>query len=630
MKILGAIALTSFFFLPNIVWAACIANGATVVYVNGIFTTNQQAGSDLKNLNTQYVRITGDGKTNFINGYNPSHVAGLGDLIQSAAQMMGKSISNFDRDTILLQIHPQVTTRKLLLVGHSQGAFYSNALYDYLLAHGEPKAAVGVYQVGSPASSVAGGGKYLNSSGDAMLGTLRGLGFKFLPDNIDLVSAPDDAQKTYPGHSFSGAYLAEAPERVVDDIQGTLKSLKADAASDTGECFTATDAGLDYQAAKAGFAVADTAANGIKTGAGAVQVAAVAAGNVLASAVQGAYGIAGKLVTDIGITVGGAASITHAAEPKSQPTNFDLLKKLYGSSLTKEEYKELLGTLGSAVATAPIVASVPQTTLAQADSAVPLLPSSGGARHHNEGAIQDTEQSPADAPTVPDTSGTGDTTISDPVATTTSAQEEATSTSEAPGLHLAPAVSPVVDSFDSYDGSGWATYGGSNNFGSSPGVIKYFATTSGECRSSGCLSGSEQIGNGGWGNPIRMYKTGAAVSEGSLVIWKKFHYGLQGVGNVWLMVCAGAPDAPDAKCEGTGDISRDGGQDAWTRYFLAWRNNGSVKEFCHMRDDTDQSHCSWQPSSLTAEQAPDTVVISGDAVRPDQGDRLWFDDLGTP
>ena len=54
-----------------------------------------------------------------------------------------------------MQIAPDVTTRRILIVGHSQGAQYADAIYDYLLAHGEPKSAVSVYAVATPASSVA-------------------------------------------------------------------------------------------------------------------------------------------------------------------------------------------------------------------------------------------------------------------------------------------------------------------------------------------------------------------------------------------------------------------------------------------------------------------------------------------
>lgn len=423
MKFLGAIALTGVFLLPSIALAACDADGATVVYVNGVFTNEKQARADARNLGIKYLNLTGDSKVNFINGYNPSHLAGLGDLAQAAAQIREKSISNYDRNTILLQIHPQLTTRKLLLVGHSQGAFYSNALYDYLVDNGEPESAVGVYQVGSPASYVAGGGTYLNSSGDFLLGALRDLGLKFLPDNIDLVSYGDDSRKIFYGHSFSGAYLAEAPDRIVGDMQGMLKKLKADSSSDTGECFAAPATGLGYKATKAGFTVADTAAAGIRAGAGVATRVAMAAGNALAFAAQSAYGIASKVAADIGITVGGAVGISHAADPSKAETNFSIFSKLYGSSIPKEEYKDLMG---GAVATAPIFAatpapapaaqpapvqqiapvpqsaSAPQISILPAGAVMPLLSGSGGARHRRSSSkAPEPEVSEPETPELP-------------------------------------------------------------------------------------------------------------------------------------------------------------------------------------------------------------------------------------
>src|SRR3990167_11105119 len=122
--------LVFLFLLPNIVFAYCSEEGATVVYINGIFTSLNDAKSDLSELKYEYRTKIKDYSVNFINGYNPSHLAGLGDLVQSAFQTFYSSASDFDRDTILLQIYPEVTTRKLVLVGHSQGSFYSNSIYD--------------------------------------------------------------------------------------------------------------------------------------------------------------------------------------------------------------------------------------------------------------------------------------------------------------------------------------------------------------------------------------------------------------------------------------------------------------------------------------------------------------------
>ncbi len=357
---------------PTLANAACVKEGATVVYINGVFTSLDGARQDLENLQGLYFKATNNRSINFINGYNPSHLAGLGDITQAASQTLNSSISSFDLNTILMQVHPQVTTRKLLLVGHSQGSFYANDIYSYLLEHGSPRAAVGVYHVGSPASFVAGGGKYLTSSNDSIINAARLIASN-ASDGLIPLAAATTATKPKPvmpanislsskdyGHLFSSVYLAEAPERVVGDIHSALSKLKAEAASDTGECFTSPNAGLGYKASKAGYMVADTAASGIKSGIGAAQVAAVTIGNAAALVAQGAYGVAGKVVSDFGITVGGVAGLSKAAEPEKKQTNFDVLKKLYGSSLTKEEYQEFFGDQGSAVALSPVLAEMPK------------------------------------------------------------------------------------------------------------------------------------------------------------------------------------------------------------------------------------------------------------------------------
>lgn len=651
MKFIGATALVSFFLLPNFVLAACVSNGATVVYINGIFTSEKEASADLDSLHRKYISRTGDLNTEFINGYNPSHIAGLGDIAEAAAQTLNSPISDFDLNTILLQIYPQVTTRKLVLVGHSQGALYSNELYDYLLAHGEPRAAVGVYQVGTPASFVAGGGRYVTSSNDSVINAAR-LIASAAPQGLVPLAAQGSAPAQKPplpanielpadgdGHGFSGAYLAGAPGRIVGDIEATLGALKPEWATGTGECFTPPDEGLAYDAQKAGFAAADAAAQGVRAGVGAAQAAAIAMGDALASALEGAYGVASKIAADIGTTAGGVAGLSHAAEPEDQPTNFDILKKLYGSSLTKEEYEDYLGGQGSAVASAPIFNAPAQEPQEAGETAPDPAPAAESApakitylghshAHHDAPEPVAQEEAPAEEPAQEDAPEPP----AEDAASSTPSADEATATPEAPAE---PAFmtggSPVTDSFDSYDGSGWKTYGSFNNFGFAPGVLLYAATTSGDCHSGGCIVGSTQVTNGGYGNPVRMYRTGAPVAEGSLVIWKKYQAGFQGTGGVSVEVCVGAPDSSGSTCDGLVNGLISGTPGVWQEYYLAWRDNGGSKEICGLKDDTDPSHCVWQASRhLTAGQAPDTVAIAGDAIRPDLGDRIWFDGLGTP
>ena len=641
------VALTFFLLLPSVSNAACVADGATAVYINGIFTDKRQAESDAKLLESNFKHVYPNSNVTFINAYNPSHLAGAGDLMQAAAQLRGKSISGYDLDTMLLQMHPQVTTRKLLLVGHSQGALYSNALYDYLLSNGEPKNAMGVYQVGSPASYVAGGGKYLNSSGDAMLGTLRGMGFTFLPDNIDLVSSGDDARKVFFGHSFSGAYLAEAPDRVVGDVQKALKNLKAESPSDAGGCFTAPHAGLGYAAAKAGFAVADTAALGIKSRAIATGRVAAAAGSALAAAAQAAYGAASKVAADIGVTVGGVVGLSHAAEPEKAQTNFDITSRLYGSSLSKDDYRELMG---GAVAMAPVFAAAPAPAQSHQGAAsaaaqpasvsvydtdenedgaaflLPLLAGSGGARHRSASRGEPEHEAPpaADAPyaepAADAASSTQEAIVAPPVqeATTTPA-ETATTTPETP----APSYALVFeDTFDTFNSKGWQTP--SDIYSGTLIPFEQEPADSGLCHTGACITGKG--GEGGLGTAPRTPFAAKLVGEsasGYLTVWVRRRDGIRTVTTRAFACVAGT----ECRNMYSSNLSAPS-DDQWHQHLFAWRTTPEGLWLCGQMDLLDVQSCAWGDTHESNPPAAfDGVALWGFAPRTDYGDRILIDDI---
>src|SRR3989338_7457423 len=216
---------------PAVTFAAsCSPSGMTVVYVNGILTTYPEAKRDLGMLQTEYIDRTRDYSTNFLTGYNQTHLAGGTDIIQSAAQAFGKSVSDFDLNTILMQIQPQVSTRKILLVGHSQGTFYTNSIYEYLLKNGVPTEAIAVYNLATPADRVAGEGKYLTSTNDKLINGIRPLMSKFgaklpLSANVTIPIPPNEINEKAGGHHFGSSYLAMETERIVSDITNALGKL---------------------------------------------------------------------------------------------------------------------------------------------------------------------------------------------------------------------------------------------------------------------------------------------------------------------------------------------------------------------------------------------------------------------
>ena len=260
-----------FGFSPLSALAACGAQGESVAYVNGILTNTKDAKNELFMLRLTMLSRPESRDITFINVFNPSHLAGLGDLAESVSQVLGTPISDFDYTNMTQQLHEYLSTRKVLLLGYSQGSLYTNSLYAYLLSHGEPKEAVGVYNVATPASTVAGGGAYLNSKEDIALSMIAAAAKKVgapppLPGNIDIIISPEDiAHNPVEGHSFVDAYLMGAPGKVGSDTLKNLSTLKPVFASETGDCFDAPPESVGERFERGVFRVADPIA-GIAAG----------------------------------------------------------------------------------------------------------------------------------------------------------------------------------------------------------------------------------------------------------------------------------------------------------------------------------------------------------------------------
>ena len=340
---------------------SCTRDGYTIFFVNGILgdkdSTLRDVGELQKNLGNQFNSESLVVKS----GYNPSHLEGVGDVAETASQIANHTISDYDLTTILLQIYPELTTQKVLLVGHSQGTFYTNTIYSYFLAHGVSPKSVGVYNIATPAATVAGGGTYLTSTNDSLVAFVREGALAAHVDppllpNITLSFNKSDTQKTFPGHLFRQAYLSEAPERIVGDISSALGKLVADHSWEGGDCFTEPLHSLTYKIQAVGFAVADPVAHGIQVGG---HVAYVAGSEVVhvatnvTSAIVGAIGGAAHTVGSI------FTSKTLAPIGQTPDKDFTLTKTLYGSSLTQQDYQELQQGQGGAVSlTLPTLTSL--------------------------------------------------------------------------------------------------------------------------------------------------------------------------------------------------------------------------------------------------------------------------------
>lgn len=295
MKYIALAFVLVFAIAPTNAFAVCSDEGSTVVFVNGILNSETDTKQSMKFLREIFQEKFNDTSVTFIVGYNPSHLAGLGDLAQGGAQMLGGSISDFDLKTILMQIQPEIATRKILLIGHSQGTLYTNSIYNYLLSNGAPKESIAVYNVATPAREVAGGGEYLTSSNDSLISALAVLAQKTrlpapLAPNIDIPIQVGDAASAYPGHNFIRAYLPGASDKIVSDISRELGALRAERVERAETCFTAPPSTIGYKIEGALFAVADPVVAGAISAAKTASSAGLATGEFLGNALAVAGG----------------------------------------------------------------------------------------------------------------------------------------------------------------------------------------------------------------------------------------------------------------------------------------------------------------------------------------------------
>jgi hypothetical protein len=351
MRRIFQIALVSFFFLPLFVQAAsCSENGYTVVFINGVFNTKSEAQDNKRMLEKLLPKNFNNQPITVILGYNQTHFARVGDIIETYFPIFDQ----YDLDTILMQMHPDLATRKLLAVGHSQGSVYANKTYEYIAAHGEPAEDMAVYAVATPDNYVAGGGKYINYGQDNVIyDFFIKRAISPLPPNAtltDFINSPDQGATSGQGHSFIDMYLGGFGTRMVAEMQGEMSGLKAAEGSATDGCFDPPKETLLYKAAGLGFAVADPVAGATGVGLQAVGTAAVAVKDATVAAVGAVWSGVSYATSAVGSFFG---SLLLAPRTTNLPGSFDIVKKIYGSSVSEEDLQDLLGTgQGAAVTTA--------------------------------------------------------------------------------------------------------------------------------------------------------------------------------------------------------------------------------------------------------------------------------------
>lgn len=340
------------FLFPLFVEAACSSSGYTVIFANGIFNTREEAQSSADSLqdklgeefNSEILRVK--------LAYNARHLAGVGDLVETALPQFDQ----YDLETILTQIHGDVTTRKLLIVGHSQGAVYANKIYEYLKEHGVPKEDMAVYAVASPDSYVAGGGKYITYTLDDVINNwarLLGTAIPLQPNATfaEWFNNHDHGATAAQGHGFIDMYLGGFGTRIVREMRGELAGLQNIAGSATEGCFDPPPPSLGRKVTGAAFAVGDPLALGIAAGSRAAGAAAVVVGKTTALALDGLVNGIDGLGRALGF--GGGESERSSGVSGLDLAGFSLLKAVAGSSLNIQEVIELNSqNQGAAVASA--------------------------------------------------------------------------------------------------------------------------------------------------------------------------------------------------------------------------------------------------------------------------------------
>jgi hypothetical protein len=249
---------------PGFSLAHCSSSGTTVIFVNGIFGDKQYAEADKELLRDRFLSYTHYTDVDFLLGFNGSHVGRLADLADSMVQSYGVTGLDYDLKNILINLHDDLQTQKIILVGHSQGAFYTNLAYEYLVENGVPKESIAVYNVGSPADRVAGDGSYLLSSTDEVVNKvikkLDQISFakKPMASNID-IEIPDDIKPvSNGGHSFNKVYLGLAADRIIKDLDQELSNLKVDGSEPVKEeCFAEPTKDWTYKIQQVSYNVTD-------------------------------------------------------------------------------------------------------------------------------------------------------------------------------------------------------------------------------------------------------------------------------------------------------------------------------------------------------------------------------------
>ncbi len=287
----------------------CSTNGYTILTINGIFTDENGARQNKVELAKGFPPIFNKQPLTVDYLYNPTHLAGVGDLVDAVKQGLFDQKSDYDLVEMLNDASQKITTQKVLLVAHSQGNFYANNFYDKVASQegGVPSQSIGVYGVASPASRVAGEGKYLTSDTDNVIATMVARFIKILPTNTHIVFQNSDDKD---GHDFTKIYLKYQGDRIVSDIKLSLDKLKNNDEQDSKEpCLSPPELSTLHKIQGVILAVADPTANAVRGGLVITYKTGVVITNTVKSTVSLLAGSLKKIAGNLAGNNGGAGVI---------------------------------------------------------------------------------------------------------------------------------------------------------------------------------------------------------------------------------------------------------------------------------------------------------------------------------
>ncbi len=307
----------------------CSITGYTVATINGVFTDEQGAGDNMIALKKKLGPFVNNQSINYQYLLNPSHLAGLGDLVEVAYQKYfdDEAVQDYDLVEMLKRSSDKINTQKILLVAHSQGNFYANSFYDSVADKqgGIPSQSIGVYGVATPSSRVAGNGSWLTSSTDKVISGLVGrvLSRKIMSANASINFTDGDDSM---GHDFSKVYLKYEGGKIVSDILASLQRLRNNnIQKPDSPCISPPKLSVLHKIEGGVLAVADPVALGTRTALVSTIEVGYAMGAIVRDATSKlAYNLA-KFITSFGSNNTADVLLANDANPPS-PNNSNVVE----------------------------------------------------------------------------------------------------------------------------------------------------------------------------------------------------------------------------------------------------------------------------------------------------------------